>query len=370
MLPVSAATACDGDDDEIPDEMDLDYAVSAADRARDLMTRHAVPPTPDNFAVWFQYVLATDEDFNRTIDIVISNKRKFDKRINCGLVQAVRKLQGQERAVASMVTERLSSVLSQATSYLAKAAADNRAHAQELGGLGSRSELGDNPMTIIGALATELSKAALRATRLETQFATTSKELEQVRNSLKVAQHCAHTDALTGLANRRALDEYLRAAQTNAMESGDALSVMLVDIDNFKRFNDGFGHQLGDHVLRLIAGVLKKGLRQEDFPARYGGEELLVVLPGASLPAARDVADRIRTTIAERNIIRRSTGTTLAKVTVSIGLAQYALGETVAELFERCDHALYLAKQSGRNCVRTEQHLDEEIVVDDLAAAP
>ena len=371
MLPDSASTLCNREDDEIPDEMDLEYATSTADRARELMASHAVPPTPDNFAVWFEYALGTDQEFSRTIDIVITNKRKFDRRINWGLIQAVQKIQGRAPAAASIATERLNNVLVQATSYLSKAAADNRAHAQELGGFASRVEKSDDPMAIIGALATELSKAAFRATQLETQFVATSKDLDHVRSSLKVAQHHARTDALTGLANRRALDELLRAAQTNAMESGAPLSVMLVDIDHFKHFNDNLGHQLGDNVLRLVAGVLKTELRESDFAARYGGDELIAGLPGADSATAKEIADRIRTTISERNIIRRSTRETLAKVTVSIGLAQYAFGETVTELFERCDRALYLAKQNGRNCVCIEkqQQLDEDIIVGDLTAA-
>lgn len=368
MRSDSAATTPSREEDDIPEEMELDYALSIADRARELMTRYAVPPTPDNFAVWFQYAIGTDQAFNRTVDVVVTNKRNFDKRINWGLVQAVRKVQGREQSIATAATDRLNAVLAQATSYLAKAAADNKAHAVELGGIASRAQRGDDPMSIIGALATELSQAAVRTAKLETEFAATSKELDHVRNSLQVAQHCAYTDALTGLANRRALEEFLRAAQTSAMESGDPVSVMLADIDHFKRFNDSFGHRLGDHVLRLIAGVLRNGLRDADFAARYGGEELLVVLPGAGLSVARDVAEHIRTMIAERNIVRRTTGETIAKVTVSIGVAQYVLGESTTELFDRCDRALYLAKQNGRNCVCTEAQLDEEIVVEVFAA--
>jgi diguanylate cyclase len=355
--------------DDVPEEMDLEYANSTADRARELMSRYAIPPTADNFSVWFQYVLGTDREFNRTIDIIITNKRKFDKRINWGLVQAVRKSQGREDTTSRIVTDRLHDVLGKATSYLAKAAADNQEHVQRLGGVASQVGSGCDPFSIIGDLTSELSRAALRATALEMKFVATSNELDHVRSSLKVAEHSAKTDALTGLANRRALDEFLRAAQIRAMENGEPLSIMIIDIDHFKRFNDSFGHQLGDHVLRLIASVIKTGVRQNDFAARYGGEELVAVLPGAELPVCKEVADRIRTSIGQRQIVRRATGEALAKVTVSIGVAQYALGETITGLFERCDRALYMAKNSGRNCTLTEENLYEQITVDPIAVA-
>lgn len=365
MLDLSRADSVSNDASE---EIDLEYAASTADRARELMSGLSIPPTPDNFGVWFQYVLGTDQEFNRTIDIVISNKRPFDKQINRSLSKAIRKLEGREGSASRIVTEQLHDVLGKATSFLAKAAADNQAHAEELGGVAAQVKNGCDPLSIIGDLTSELSRAALRASTLELQFAATSKELDKVRNSLRAAEHHANTDALTGLANRRALDEFLRAAQIRTMEVGEPLSIMLIDIDRFKTFNDNFGHQLGDHVLRLLAGVLKRIIKPTDLASRYGGEELVAVLPGADVWACRDVADRIRKTIGENRIVRRATGEALAKVTVSIGVAQYALGESVAELFERCDRALYLAKRMGRNCTFTEHDLDAEIAAEPLAA--
>lgn len=358
------------EDDDLPDEMDLDYANDTAARAIAWMARYAVPQTADNFGVWFQYVLGTDAALNRTIDVIITNKKVFDKRTNWGLVRTLKASQGRDAPISSIVTDRLNEVLGKATAYLTKAAADNRAHVARLGNVAAQVESGYDPVAIIGDLTNELSRAALRATSLETQFSSTSKELERLRTSLKMAQHCAKTDALTGLANRRGLDDFLRAAQIKAMELDEPLSVMLIDIDHFKKFNDSFGHHLGDQVLRLIAGVMKNGLRQLDLAARYGGEELVAVLPGTDLIACKETAERIRLTIAERQIVRRTTGEPLAKVTVSIGVAQFVLGETVTELFKRCDRALYLAKENGRNRTITEIDLSEELTVEAIAIGP
>jgi diguanylate cyclase len=147
------------------------------------------------------------------------------------------------------------------------------------------------------------------------------------------------------------------------METGGALSVLLIDIDYFKQFNDTYGHQVGDQVLRLTAGVFRDLLREADFAARYGGEELIGVLEGASLKTARDIAERIRVTVAERKMRKRSTGEELGAITVSIGVAEFQPGESIGDLVERADRALYQAKRSGRN--RTATELDLE---DDLAA--
>jgi diguanylate cyclase len=145
------------------------------------------------------------------------------------------------------------------------------------------------------------------------------------------------------------------------MEKGEPLSIFLIDIDHFKKFNDDFGHGVGDQVLRLMAKVLRERVRETDLPARYGGEELIAVLPGAELATCHAIAERIRSSISECRITRRATGEILPNITVSIGVGQFQLGESMADLIDRCDRALYLAKKSGRNRVVTENDLDRKL---------
>ena len=207
----------------------------------------------------------------------------------------------------------------------------------------------------------ELAKATTRASALETNFLETSQELDKIRDSLKVAEQRSNTDALTGLANRRSLDEFLRSAQIVAMEQGESLSILMIDIDHFKKFNDSYGHQVGDQVLRLVAKVLQDNVREIDLAARYGGEELIAVLPGANLDVCADVAERIRRRISEARLTRRTTGQEIASVTVSIGVAQFRLAESAEAMIERCDRALYQAKRLGRNRTVMEDDIDGEI---------
>ena len=208
----------------------------------------------------------------------------------------------------------------------------------------------------------ELNKAAARSIELEKRLNETSSELDSIRKSLSQAEQRANTDTLTDLPNCRAVEGFLRAAQITAMETGEPLGLLIMDVDHFKKFNDNFGHGVGDQVLRLLANVLRERLRQNDLPGRFGGEELIAVLPGANLSVCETVAERIRGSIAECKITRRSTGEILPEITVSIGIAQFRLGEPVGQLIERCDAALYLAKRTGRNRVVTETRLEEQYV--------
>jgi diguanylate cyclase (GGDEF)-like protein len=165
-------------------------------------------------------------------------------------------------------------------------------------------------------------------------------------------QALATTDALTGLNNSRALHRRLRGEVERAQRYRHPLSLIMIDIDHFKRVNDTLGHPAGDAILTQIGGILCRATRGIDYPARYGGEELAILCPETGLEDCALLAERIRTTIAgtEFAIPDGSTG----HVTVSIGVAQLNWAtEMEAELIERADSALYQAKAGGRNRVRT-----------------
>ncbi len=170
----------------------------------------------------------------------------------------------------------------------------------------------------------------------------------QLSSALQLVQHEADTDALTGQPNRRALDELLKQQVGVARATGRSFSVLLLDIDHFKLVNDTHGHGAGDDTLRAFAQRVREHLRQGDTCARYGGEEFVVVLPGTTLGAALEVAERLRQGVADVSLISAP----LVRTTVSIGAAQYLPGETVEQLLERADTAVYAAKRGGRNQVR------------------
>jgi diguanylate cyclase len=346
------------------EDTDFDYAMSIARKAMDLMAKHRVPPTPDNFSVWFTYVLGTSIELKRAIDIVIGNKRRFDAKTNHDLFVAYVGLQASDGRTINYASQRLRSLMVSARQFLNTAIADNHSQIQAISGVADRGGAELNSRQLIESLMKELEKATTRATHLETNFAEKARELDSIRDSLSKSEERAKTDTLTGLPNRRGLEEFFRVAQIAAMEKGEPLSVLLIDVDHFKKFNDNFGHAVGDQVLQLMATVLRDKVRDGDLPARYGGEELIAVLPKADLAACQRVAERIRRAIAECSIAGRTASEVLPRVTTSIGVAQFQPGESMSDLIDRCDRALYLAKKAGRNRVVTENELPC-----DLAAA-
>jgi diguanylate cyclase (GGDEF)-like protein len=162
-------------------------------------------------------------------------------------------------------------------------------------------------------------------------------------------------DGLTGLYNRRYLEDALNRELHRAERSGKAVSVVMIDIDHFKQFNDKFGHDAGDFVLNALARVITKSIRPSDIACRYGGEEIAIVLPEASLECARERVEQVRLAIRDSNLTHL--GQTLPAPTASFGVAVYpANGTKSVDLLKAADQALYRAKQEGRDriCVAGE----------------
>jgi diguanylate cyclase (GGDEF)-like protein len=194
------------------------------------------------------------------------------------------------------------------------------------------------------AAAVTLALAAALANRL-------ARPLAQVVGDVARLTRQAHTDALTGLANRRELTVRLDDELERAARNGTSLSFVIADIDDFKLINDGFGHQAGDEVIKAVASVLTGSGRETDLAVRFGGEEFVIVLPGARLANARRAAETIRTAIAELEIPGPRAES--IRVTASFGVAEFPTYATPEALLAAADAALYQAKRAGKNRVAT-----------------
>ena len=193
------------------------------------------------------------------------------------------------------------------------------------------------------------------AARLRANNATVS------RNVIKRRQYerAAMFDGLTGIHNRRWLDETLHRMVRRHERNRGSLAVSLIDIDHFKSFNDRYGHAAGDHVLTVVAATLASNLRPTDLVARFGGEEFVIIFPDTDLELAARAADRVREAIAGE-VLAMPDGTALPRVTISMGVAQLATGQTVPDLLKTADLAMYRAKQAGRNRVVVADASDAE----------
>ncbi len=182
------------------------------------------------------------------------------------------------------------------------------------------------------------------------------RQLEETRRKLQVNQESlleanarlaalASHDALTGLKNRRAFEERMVEELARIRRTGQPVTLLLLDIDHFKSFNDSFGHPRGDVVLRDVARLLSRAIRDTDIAARYGGEEFAIVLPNTGIEGAYEMGERLRRTIEEAPWAERA-------ITISVGAATAEHhGADLAELLEQADRALYRSKQGGRNRV-------------------
>jgi diguanylate cyclase (GGDEF)-like protein len=197
---------------------------------------------------------------------------------------------------------------------------------------------------LLFAAAITLALAAGLATRLARPVARVFADLARLTRQ-------AQTDALTNLANRRALDERLDDEVDHARRLGTNVAFVIADIDNFKSINDSYGHQTGDEVLRRIGRALAEAVRELDLPGRYGGEEFAIVLPGTNLSGARALAEKIRKNL-EKLLVTTPDGSPF-QVTASFGAACFPAQTSVEELVAAADAALYQAKRTGKNRVVT-----------------
>ena len=189
---------------------------------------------------------------------------------------------------------------------------------------------------------------------LEARLSDAADEISVLQRNVENIQVEAMKDSLTGVANRAMFDKSLNEQIKRARQEQKPLSLMMADIDNFKRFNDTWGHQTGDQVLRLVAQVMNSNVKGQDILARYGGEEFAIILPETGVDHAHKLADRIRETVESRHLRKRRTNEDLGVITMSIGISTLHDQDDMETLIERADECLYAAKKAGRNCVVNE----------------
>lgn len=204
---------------------------------------------------------------------------------------------------------------------------------------------------MLAALVETAANAKRRNHELEQKLTAAVDNVCKLRASIEEIEQDAHTDFLTKLANRRRFDKFMRETLANAEVESAPVSLIVCDIDHFKKFNDSFGHQVGDQVLKFVADILKKNTKGQDLAARFGGEEFAIVLPNTGAWNAKRVAEHIRTTIAKKKLVNKAGNQDLGTITMSFGVAEREPGMTVQALVEIADSALYEAKRGGRNRV-------------------
>jgi diguanylate cyclase len=338
---------------------DVEQAAKIARAAIEMMDTHAIAAHPNNYEVWFNYCAEAIPELKRALDILIDNKQEFTESQNMELYR--RFLTSEEDASSlNAVAHNLEVALNNILGVVDQAGADTREYGEVLEHVST--ELSGKPsskdfQSLVDNILNATRRMQSHNQELEKKLNSTSQEISSLRQEVETSRREASTDALTGISNRKRFDARLREAAAEAMENGDDLSLLMLDIDHFKKFNDEHGHQVGDQVLVLLARTLMESIKGQDTAARYGGEEFAVILPKTGLVNAVALADQIRTRLANKKIVNRKTGKQLGTITLSIGVAKFVYGEPLTQLISRADGAMYVAKKSGRNQVRSEDDI-------------
>jgi diguanylate cyclase len=330
-----------------------------ASLAIDLLRRSAIPPYPQFYELLYTYATGVNPTLNARINSIFR-----DGDPTADLAEALY----NEFLKAQDVNERISGVTERMSARITDV------HDAIDSAMVTASTFSSSLQAAAGDLDGEMSLERLRETavrllretrtmqdtnrRLEQRLEGSRSDIAGLQRDLDEVRRESMLDPLTKIYNRKSFDEGIVRAIAEAEEDGGPLCLLLVDIDHFKNFNDSYGHQTGDQVLRLVAMTLKSNIKGKDLVARYGGEEFAAILPSTDLDGAAIVADNIRKAIQAKELLKRSTNEKLGRITASFGVALYRPGELPSALIERADRCLYAAKRAGRNRVFGETELD------------
>jgi diguanylate cyclase len=336
-------------------------AFGLARKAVEEMERAGVWPTPLNFELWLNFLGDPDGALGQEMTRLLAAGDAFTEGTAEMLAAEYlpRGRLSEEIRDAGAVLNRELSTVSEA---IAKAQRSQAAYGETLAGASADLEGTSEPTALLGVVST-LTKAttlvqAENAT-LEKRLETSTREVARLREHLEQVRRDAMTDALTNLANRKAFDEELLRACDQAEKQRQTLSLAVIDIDHFKRFNDTWGHQTGDQVLRYVASVIGRASKAPRVAARYGGEEFAIIFPSESAAIVEAALNTMRQEVGTRALRRRSTNDELGAVTISAGVAQRRPGESGSSLLDRADEALYASKRTGRNKVTNGERMEQ-----------
>lgn len=332
---------------------DLDVADNFASKSLDRMRKDELPPVPQNFEVWYVYYANVNPSLREEINQRLLEQDKiteqdcqdlYEKYLNSGHERETYQRAGDQINSAlhdvSDIMQNVKETTNQFTNVL-KTATDTLVDVQ----------IPDEVKEVLATINAETERMLQYNHELEKRLDQSSLMMDSIKRDMDRIRREAVTDGLTGIANRKAFDEQINRLCRESKRDGLIFSFVMIDIDHFKAFNDSYGHQVGDQVLRLVAMTLVNEVKGQDMVARYGGEEFVVILPGTNADAARAVAENLRKAVESKEVLNRATGQSLGQITVSLGVAQFYGSEGAEELIRRADMALYSAKDKGRNQV-------------------
>jgi diguanylate cyclase len=332
---------------------DPEQASTYAEKALKRIKGEGLASTPDIFELWYVYYSGQSPEISRMIDALVSNGQQITEE-RCRELYSRHLTNARSEEVVHRAGSKVHDTILDVAGLVkdvSQATSDYRGKldgfSEEVQRLDNSGEFGE----LLNAVINDTDVVISHNHKLEEQLEQSVRVMEDLREDLQNVKKEALTDGLTGLANRKSFDAEIKRIAEEASVNNKVFSLIMLDIDHFKIFNDNFGHQVGDQVLRLVARTLVSGIKGRDIAARYGGEEFTILLPDTSLSDGVTLADSLRRSVEAKTVVNRNTGENLSRITISAGVAEYFVGEDPADLIERSDAALYTAKHNGRNQV-------------------
>ena len=319
------------------------------------LKEHDLPPNPINFTLIYETLIKIDPEFAQRILEALDNKNYDNESAIIFFTELWSKLIRKQ-----LPTEEVTLILNEMMAITNNWLTSSTSNLEKLSQYITKISLEKDCDTVLQCLREQIIpiiESLLQETELlKTNIRDVSREVTHLKLELDKATSIAITDELTNIPNRRGFNQFVKKQIEAANAEAMSFAMILVDIDHFKHVNDHYGHLVGDSILRYLAKALTNEIKGKDFVARIGGEEFVIILPATFYSDALKVSEHIRDKIAQNPLQVRGKDKRL-KLTVSIGVAIYQLGEPLEDLFDRADKSLYLAKNSGRNKVCGESDL-------------
>lgn len=328
-----------------------DRSAALAEDAIANMSKFGVEPSPRNYTIWYAHAAGEPAELVKVIDNAVANGVEITQDLCDQLYNRHFSTKETEEAIHT-AGEKIQAEMERLLSWLAEASGGAEEFNESIKGSLELLFEGDglsNLRVVMERMLAETKKVRTSNAKLQKRLHESSSEISELRENLASLKKEALTDPLTGLYNRKQFDLSLRDAAVESLEEEQPLCLALLDIDHFKKFNDTYGHQVGDSVLRLVASILSKNIKGRDVAVRYGGEEFALILPMTDLEDGGRLCNQIREAVAGKVLRNRQTGEALGRLTVSVGVAVYEQGESLEQFFKRADDNLYSAKKAGRN---------------------